>query len=328
MPQQRIGMKIIRSLLQYYYADQCSKRQIAAHLGLSRGTVRNYLRRVKEAGVTWPLPEGLTDEELATLLFPAKVSSDRPQPDWAEVDTQLSQKGMTLERVWNTYRQLHPDGYSYGHFCVLYEEWSGPKKVTMRLPHTAGEQLYVDFAGTTVALVDPATGTVQEAQIFVATLGYSNYTYVEAAPDQKIRSWIEAHIHAMEFSGAVPEIIVCDNLKAAVVRADRKHPQIQHTYLDFAHHYKTKILPARPRKSQDKSLVELGVKFVTTRILTELRSQQFFSIEEINQAIVPLLKDLNDLPFQKKIGTRRSQFEDVDRPAMRPLPAIPYEYRD
>lgn len=169
---------------------------------------------------------------------------------------------------------------------------------------------------------------MRKAQIFVATLGCSSYTYVEATPDQKIRSWIGAHVRAMAFFGAAPAIVVCDNLKAAVVRADRKSPQIQRTYLDFARHYNTKISPARVKKPQDKSLVELAVKFVSTRILTTLRSQQFFSIAELNEAITPLLEQLNEVPFQKKIGTRRSQFEELDRPAMRPLPETPYEFRE
>ena len=235
---------------------------------------------------------------------------------------------MTLERVWHNYRQVHPDGYSYGHFCELYKDWSGRQKVTMRLHHKAGEKLFVDYAGDTIEVTDPATGQVCKAQIFVATLGCSNYTYVEATPDQKIRSWIGAHVRAMAFFCAVPSIIVCDNLKAAIVRADRKHPKIQRTYLEFARHYNPKISPARVNKPQDKSLVELGVKFVSSRILTTLRSQQFFSIAELNEAIAPLLKQLNEVPFQKKVGTRRSQFEERDRPAMRPLPDTPYELQE
>ena len=329
MPQQRICMKIIRDVLRHYHGDRCSKRQIAVHLGLSRGTVRNYLRRAAEAGVFWPLPEGLTDKELEALLFPAKeFPSERPQPDWAAVHKQLSRTGMTLERSWHAYRQAHPDGYSYGHFCERYKNWSQKHKVTMRLHHKAGEQLFVDYAGDTIEITDPETGEVRKAQIFVATLGCSNYTYVEATPDQKIRSWIGAHVRAMAFFGAVPAIVVCDNLKAAVVRADRKSPQIQRTYLDFARHYNTRISPARAKKPQDKSLVELAVKFATSRILTALKPRQFFSIAELNEAIAPLLEQLNEVPFQKKTGTRRSQFEELDRPAMRPLPETPYEFRE
>ena len=235
---------------------------------------------------------------------------------------------MTLERVWHNYRQAHPDGYSYGHFCALYGGWSDRHKATMRLHHKAGQKLFVDYAGDTIEIIDPETGEVSKAQIFVATLGCSNYTYVEATPDQKIRSWIGAHVRAMAFLGAVPAIVVCDNLKAAVVCADRKNPKIQRTYLEFARHYNTKISPARARKPRDKSLVELGVKFVSSRILTRLKSQQFFGIEELNEAIFPLLEQLNDLPFQKKSGTRRRQFEELDRPAMRPLPETPNKFRE
>ena len=328
MPQRRISMRLIREVLRHYHEKGSSKRRIATDLLLSPGTVRNYLRRAAEVGLTWPLPDNLTDVDLEGLLFPTgnTISVDRPLPDWAEISKQLSWRGMTLERVWKNYITVHPDGYSYGHFCALYKEWSGMQKISMRLHHKAGEELYVDFAGTTVEITDPKTGEVTKAQIFVAALGCSNYTYVEAVPDQTIRSWIGAHVRAMDFFGRVPEVIVCDNLKAAVVQTRGKHPKIQPTYLDFAHHYGTRIRPARVRRPQDKSLAELAVKFATTRILTSVRTQTFFSIWELNQAIAPLLKELNDLPFQKKPGSRRSQFEELDHPVMDELPETRYEF--
>ncbi len=217
---------------------------------------------------------------------------------------------------------------SYGHFCVLYRQWSDPRNVTMRLHHKAGEKVFVDFAGTTVDVIDQVTGEVTHAQIFVGVLGCSNYLYVEALPDQKLRSWIGTHVRMFEFFGAVPQIVVCDNLKSAVTRPRGKNPEINETYLDFARHYDTKISPARPRKPQDKSPAETGVKFATNRILSALRTQDFFSIEELNQAIRPMLEDLNALPFQKKLGTRIRQFRELDFPAMKSLPAQPYEFKE
>ena len=324
----RISMQDIRRILCYYYGKRYSKRQIATYLGVSPGTVRNYLRRAEAAGLCWPVSEDLTDAALASLLFPARdPSPGRPQPDWPEVHQQLARKGMTLERIWHVWIQENPTGYSYGHFCACYKQWCRSRKVTMRLEHKAGDPLYVDFAGKTIPVIDPMTGEVTPAQIFVATLGCSQYTYVEAVPDQRLRSWIGAHVRCLEFFGALPILIVCDNLKAAVSRAFRKHPELNPTYVDFARHYGLILAPARVRKPQDKSVVELAVKFVTSRILTSLETREFFSMEELNQAIRPLLDKLNDHPFQKRPGSRRSQFQELDLPAMRPLPAERYMFR-
>ena len=329
MPQQRISMRKILAVLRCYYGESYSKRKTAQYLGLSPATVRNYISRAKQAGLVWPLPEGMTEEVLEALLFPSDDSSPcRPQPDWKDVHRQLSRKGMTLERVWSKYRATHPDGYSYGHFCELYREWLGPKKATLRIHHAAGEKLFVDFAGTTVDVTDPSTGEVYSAQIFVATLGCSKYTYVEAVMNQKLRSWIGAHVRALEFLGGVPKVIVCDNLKAAVVRPDRYNPDLNPTYREFGEHYDCHILAARPYRPQDKSVVEGAVKFVTNRILSELRTLQFFSLSDLNQMIASMLKELNDLPFQKQLGSRRSQFEEHDFPALTPLPANRFDYRE
>lgn len=329
MPQRRISMQKIRDTLRYYHEKGLSKRKIATLLGLSPGTIRNYLRRAEQAHLSWPLPEDLTDAALEALLFPASKSSPtRPHPDWNAVHRQLSRKGMTLERVWTTYRTHNPDGYSYGHFCELYKEWSGTRKMTMRMPHYAGEKLFVDFAGTTIPLIDPETGEVSKAQIFVAALGCSKYMYVEAVPDQKLRSWIGAHVRAFTFFGAVPHVIVCDNLKAAVSRADRKCPDLNPTYRELGLHYGTTICAARPYHPKDKAVAEQSVKFVTNRILSGLLTGQFFSLLELNQEIAPLLAELNEMAFQKNTGTRRSQFEALDRPNMLTLPATSFAYRE
>ncbi|MCY3629044.1 MAG: IS21 family transposase [Bacteroidetes bacterium] len=321
-------MQDIRTLLRHYYGEQSGKREVARLLQLSPGTVRNYLRRAEAAGLSWPLPEHLSDAELEALLFPhSEPTSSRPQPVWNQVHHQLSRKGMTLERIWFDWIQEYPDGYSYGHFCACYRKWCRAQKITMRIHHKAGERLYVDFAGKRMEVMDPNTGEVTKVQIFVAAMGGSNYTYVEAVPDQTLRSWIEAHVRCLTFLGAVPRIIVCDNLKAAVTRADRNAPVFNPTYADFARYYDLTLLAARVRKPQDKAVVEAAVKHGTTHILTRLESRQFFSIAELNQAISPLLDQLNRTPFQKKAGSRRSQFEELDRPAMNSLPAQSYCFR-
>ena len=248
-------MQDIRALLRYYHEEQYSKREIARYLRLSAGTVRNYLRRAELAGLSWPLPSEFTDADLESLLF-SDSGSDRPQPDWPAIEKELSRKGMTLDLVWQDWIAEHPDGYSYGYFCACYKRWSRAQKITTRLEHKAGEKLFVDFAGKTVEVIDPDSGEITNAQIFVATMGGSNYTYVEAVPDQSVRSWITAHVNCLNFLQARPRIIVCDNLKEAVTCTRGKTRKIQETYKDFARYYDLILDPARVRRPRDKDTCE------------------------------------------------------------------------
>ena len=239
-----------------YHREGYSKRLIGDSLHLARATVRKYLCRAEVLGLRWPLPDGLTDDVLEAMFFPESRSAAkaRYQPDWEAVNKQMSRKHVTLRMVWESYHAAFPDGYSYSHFCALYKTWSASQEVVMRLEHKAGDKLFVDFAGTTVNLIHPVTGKATKAQIFVATLGCSNFTYAEAVPDQSLCSWITAHARALSYFGAVPKAIVCDNLKAAVKKAHRYDPELNPTYQDFATYYDTSILPARVRKPRDKSL--------------------------------------------------------------------------
>jgi len=319
-------MQDLRTLFRYYYEEQYSKRKIALSLGVSVTTVCNYLRRLEQAQITWPLPESLTDEELEAMLFPDS-GPIRPQPDWKEVRERLAEKGMTLDLIWRDWKEENPEGYSYGHFCECYSHWCDAQKVTARIEHKAGEKLFVDFAGKTVEIIDSKTGEVLKGQVFVATMGGSNYTYVEVVPDQSVRSWIAAHVNCLEFLGARPRVIVCDNLKAAVTRVRGKNSVINWTYKDFSRHYDIRIEPTRVRRPQDKAVVEINVKHITTHILTRLDGRQFFSFAEINQEIRQRLAELNARPFQKREGSRRSEFMEVDLPAMRPLYDDVYEFK-
>lgn len=315
-------MQDIRTLLRYYHEEQYSKREIARYLRVSAGTVRNYLRRAELSGLSWPLPSEFTDADLESLLFPDS-GSDRPQPDWSAIEKELSRKGMRLDLVWQDWIAEHPDGYSYGYFCACYKRWSNAQKITTRLEHKAKEKLFVDFAGKTVEVIDPGSGEIINAQIFVATMGGSSSTYVEAVPDQSVRSWITAHVNCLNFLQARPRIIVCDNWKASVTCARGKPRKIQETYVDFARHYDLILDPARVR---DKACVELAVKHITTHILTKRDGRQFFSIHDVNQAIGPLLDAVNDKPFQNKEGSRRREFERIDLCAMRALAEQSYEF--
>jgi transposase len=288
---------------------------------MGRTTVREYLQRAAKAGLSWPLPEGLPDNELEALLFPPPVSADRaprPLPEWKTLHEELKRKGVTLFLLWEEYKGVHPEGYEYSRLCDLYRQWAGKLPVWMRQDHKAGEKLFVDYAGMTMPVVNRKTGKASEAQIFVATLGASNYTYAEATWTQTLPDWIASQVRALEFLGAVPSLIVPDNLRSAVSYSCRYDPDANPTYRAFAEHYGTAIMPARVRKP----------KGVEQRILAKLRNRTFFSLTELNQAISTLLVEYNRRPFQRLEGSRRSLFEKLDKPALMPMPPTRYEYAE
>jgi transposase len=321
-------MRNTHEVLRLKWEHQLSHRAIAASCGISPSTVSDYVQRAQAAGLTWPLPADLTEEALYQRLFlPAAGAAGRtiPQPDWAQLHTELRRKGVTLRLLWVEYREVHPDGYSYSQFCEHYRQWAGHLQPAMRMSHAAGERLFVDYAGQTVPIVNPDTGEVQPAQIFVAVLGASSYTYVEAQLHQDLPSWIGAHVRAFSFFGGVPELLVPDNLRAGVKSPCRYEPDLNPTYHDLAQHYGMAVLPARVRKPKDKSKVEVGVQVVERWILARLRNHTFFRLADLNRAIRALLDELNDRPMRHLGQTRRQLFETLDRPALKPLPAQPYE---
>jgi transposase len=331
MANKRKSMRKIRQVLRLAWEAGLVNRQVARSLSMSPSTVDEYLRRARRAGLSWPLPEHLDDRALEAQLFPQlpKGARDaRPLPLWAELHQELKRKGMTLLLLWQEYKAIHPDGLQYSQFCERYRLWAGKLDVVMRQRHRAGEKLFVDYAGQTVAVVDPASGEIREAQIFVATLGASHYTYAEATWTQTLPDWIASHIRCFEFLGAVPALLVSDNLKSAVNRPCRYEPQTQATYEDLADHYGTALLPARVRRPRDKAKVENAVLLVERWILARLRQQTFFSLTALNEAIRELLKALNAKPFQKLPGCRKTLFEQLDRPAMKPLPDARYTYAE
>ena len=216
MSQESLSMRKIEEILRLKYDIGLSHRAIAKSGGVSCSTVSEYTTLAKAAGLSWPLPEGMTAEQLEARLFPEKGTSRRlvPQPDWKHVHgcaQELKRKGVTLSLLWVEYRQEHPTGYGYSQFCHCYREWQKHLNPTMRQKHKAGEKMFVDYAGQTIPVVDPVTGEIREAQIFVATLGASNYTYAEAHWSQNLPNWIAAHVRALDFLGGVPEMVVPDN---------------------------------------------------------------------------------------------------------------------
>lgn len=321
-------MRKIREALRLA-ASGLSTRAMASSLSVGRTTLREYLGRARRAGLSWPLPDDLSDSDLEQFLFPRTPRAEDvspAQPDWASVHGELRHKGVTLALLWEEYRGVHPDGYGYSRYCELYTRWEGKLSPVMRQRHPAGERLFVDYAGVTIDVVCPKTGEIRTAQLFVGTLGASNYTYVEASWTQALPDWISSHVRAFEFFGGAPVQVVCDNLKSGVIKACFYDPAINRTYGDMARHYDTAIVPARPRKPKDKAKVEGAVLLVERWILARLRNQRFFGLDEVNAAIRPLLDQLNSKVTRHLGASRRDLFERLDKPTLKPLPVEPYVY--
>jgi transposase len=332
MPTERLFMRHIREVLRLHYSVGMSQRTVARGLGLAQGTVSKYLNRTRRAGLTWPLPPELDDDVLLeNRLYPPPSdlpSDQRPQPDWAVVHRELRRSGVTLMLLWEEYCDTVSDGFSYSWFCERYKEWAGRLKTTLRQVHIAGEKLFVDYSGHTMEVIDGLTGEVLIAQIFVAVLGASNYTYAEATFSQSLPDWISSHVRAFCFFGGAARQTVSDNLKAGITRACFHEPMVNRTYADLARHYRTAILPARPYRPKDKAKVEVGVQIVGRWILARLRNHRFFSLAALNEAIRGLLVDLNDRALRSWGRSRRNLFDELDRPALVPLPDEPYEYAE
>jgi transposase len=328
MPRPRVLMRRIREVLRLSCEAGLSGRQISAATGLPRTTVREYLERAKRSSMSWPLPEELDDRQLEQRLFgraaPPPIAGQQPLPDWTEIHRELRRPGVTLQLLWMEYKERYPDGFQYTWFTQHYR--LRQLDVVLRQEHRAGEKLFVDFAGQTIPIVNPTTGQITQAQFLVAVLGASNYTYAEATPSQELPHWIGAHVRAFEYFGGVPQIVVPDNLKVGVTRGHRYEPELNRTYLELATHYHCAIIPARPRKPRDKAKVEVGVLVAERWILASIRNLRFFSIAEANAAIRDRLERLNDRPFKKLPGSRRSLFEGLDKSALQPLPDQPYEF--
>jgi len=332
MPTERLSMRKIHEVFRLKFACGLSDRQIARSCSIARSTVGEYLRRFTLAGLSWPLPPELDATALERLLFPPPpviAVSDRLVPLWAHIHQELKRKGVTLALLWEEYRGAHPQGYRYSWFCDLYRAWRGKIDLVMRQDHRAGEKLFVDYAGQTVPIIDRHTGEVLfDAQIFVAVMGASNYSYAEATRTQTLPDWIGAHVRTFAFLGGIPEIVVPDNLKSGVTKPCRYEPDINPTYHAMAAYYGAVVIPARVKKAKDKAKVESGVLLVERWILAALRNRTFWSLSELNEAIRGLLTRLNERPFQKLPGSRRSTFETLDHPALRPLPTTPYTFEE
>lgn len=316
-------MRKIKEILRLKLDARLSHQQIAAALGLSKGVVTKYIGLTAAAGLNWATVQDMDETMLERRLL---VGPERPrnhvQPDYGRLHQELRRKGMTLMLLWEEYRADHADQqtYAYSQFCENYRRFARQLKRSMRQVHRAGEKLFIDFAGPTMALTDGS-----HAHVFVAALGASSYTFACATARETMADWLESTARALRFFGGVPQMIVPDNPKALIADANRYEPRSNDTVLDFARHYGTTVLPARPRHPQDKAKAESAVQIVERWIMARLRHQQFANVHEVNQAIAPLLKQLNDKPFQKLPGSRASTFTAIDAPTLAPLPLQPYE---
>ena len=323
-------MRKIREVLRLSHELQASRREIALSVGIARSTVSEYLYRAEGAKLVWPLPEGLSDEDLERRLFPPAPGPEqppRPLPDWPEIDRELMKKGVTLLLVWLEYKERHGESaYGYSRFADLYHQWKEKTDLRMLQHHKAGEKLFADFAGLTMPVTDPESGQVQQVPIFTSAMGASQRIFAKAQGAQTTECWLGGLDEAFDFYGALPQIVVPDNPKACVSSPDRYEPAINPSFAEFAQFYGLAVIPARVRKPRDKAKVENAVLQVEHWVLAPLRNQTFFSIQELNGAIHAKILEL-DARVMKGYGmSRRELFEQVDRPAMRELPGSRYRY--
>lgn len=319
-------MRKIQEVLRLHHENGFSERAIGRACNISKNTVKSYLLRVKAAGFLWPLPDDISEADLDELLFPkTKDPAKRPGPDPQYLHKELSRKGVTLQLLWKEYIEQHPNGYGYSRFCDIYRDFTKKHKLSMRQHHKAGEKVFVDFAGQTMSITNPDTGEITESQIFVAVLGVSNYMYVEAVSSQDLTNWLSCHVRTFNFYKGVPEIVVPDNLKAAVNKPCRYEPDLNPSYQDLAQHYGVAIIPARVRKPQDKAKAETGVQITERQILAPLRNEIFFSLQELNRTLWKRLADVNKRVMKSYGVSRKELFETLDRPALKPLPLKNYE---
>lgn len=326
----KLSMRKISELLRQKYELGCSYRSIARSLNISISTIAEYIARAKAADISWPLPEGMTEEDLYSKLF-LPVNHDvvkRTRPDWEWVHKELRRKGVTLLLLWREYRAIHSDGIGYTRFCVEYATYAKSNSPVMRQIHKAGEKCFVDYAGMTVPWIDINTGVIHEAQIFVGALGASQFVFAEATHTQQLPDWIQSHVRMFEAFGGVTSIVVPDNLKSGVKKAHRYDPDINQNYQYLGEHYGFAIVPARAAEPKDKAKVENAVGWVERQILAPIRHQTFTSLFGINSEIKKRLTVIHHQSFQKMKVSRQELYETIDKPALKPLPIEPYQYAE
>jgi transposase len=331
MPRKRTEMRKVKDVLRLKFEVGLSHRDVGKCLSLGPATVSEVLSRFKASDLSWPLPDGLSDIQLEGKLYTTTAAKrSKRLPDFTKMKQELKRKGMTKLLLWQEYCQEdNTTAYGYTQYCEHYQIWLKKQKRSMRQHHVAGDKLFIDYCGPTIPIISPDTGEIRyNAQIFVATLGATNYTYVEAGRSQKQEDWIMAHVRAFNYIGGVPRLLVPDNLKSAVIKAHPYSPTLNENYVKMARHYGTAIMPARPYKPKDKAKAENAVLIVERWILMRLRHYMFYTLSDLNVKIKVLMEDLNTRQQRMYPGSRKQQFELLDKPALASLPVYPYEYID
>jgi transposase len=331
MPANReLTMRQLRQMLRLHY-EGIGAREIGRRLRVARSTVQDNLKRARAAALAWPLAPDLTDELLEQQLFQrsgTKPSRQRTEPDWALLARELKRPGVNLMVLWEEYRAAHPSAYAYSRFCELFREYERRLSPVMRQHHVAGDKVFVDYSGKKIGIADPGTGEIREAEIFVAVLGASSYTYAEATWTQTLPDWIGSHVRMFSFIQGCPRLVIPDNLRSGVNKASFYDPEINRTYAAMAEHYGVGVLPARPRRPRDKAKVEAGVRLAQTYILGRMRHLTFFSLEDANLAIKQAVERINDHVMLRLGASRKDLFTSIEQPALKPLPATPYEFAE
>lgn len=304
---------------------------ISKNVQSSRNTVKKYLHLAKQKGLSLDELIGKQEHELEKIFAEPKVHNTERLKElralFPSFQKELKRTGVTRWILWGEYKSRYPDGYAYSQFCELYKQWSESSTATMVFEHEPADKLYIDFTGKKLSIIDEDTGEIQELEVFVCLLGHSQYTYVEAVRSQKKEDFVLATQNALHYFGGVPKALVTDNLKSAVIRADKYEPELNETFLDFANHYSTTILPTRSRKPRDKALVENAVKLVYNRIFAPLRNETFFSIEQLNFIIREQLDKHNEQSFQKEPKSRKEKFLKDEKPLLSSLPKELYQIK-
>ncbi len=324
MPTPRVPMSKQRQILQLLHDGHLSTREIAAALNISKSSVSDIAKAARLAGMDWEAANKLSDDELSARIYkPSTVRrSQLIEPDHRYLYRELKRADVTLQLLWEEYQAQHgSNAYKYSAFCDRFRNWNKTLRLSMRQIHPGGERAFLDFAGHTVPIIDSQTGEITQAQIFVAVLGASSYTFACATQAQKVEDWVQCTIAALEHFGGVTRLLVPDQPRTVSARPDRYEPTAQRLFAEMCTYYSVALLPARPAKPRDKPKVEAAVLLVERWILARLRKREFFSIAELNAAIAPLVVDLNNRPFKKLEGCRRSAYEELDKPVLRPLPA-------
>ncbi len=320
----------IRQLLRMY-AHGKSKHYIAQQTGISRNTVKKYLKEFEESGMSFGELSELSDKDLEDLFMGQDQQPNERQQTlfsmFPDMDKELRRKGVTRHTLWEEYKRKHPNGIGRSQFNYYFSQWKNQTSPTMRIEHKAGDKLYVDFAGENMTVIDPDTGEVQYMEVFLAVLGASQLTFIHAVHTQQKEDFISACEEALHFFGGVPGAIVPDNLKSAVTRSSKYEPILNEAFASFAEHYGTTILPARAYRPRDKALVENAVRISYSRVYARLRNHEFYSLKELNDAILIALEDHNNALLSGRNYSRRQQFEEIERATLQPLPASRYEMK-